>query len=91
MGQWRGDDALSPQTTGAQLVHAHARRHRVVAGSDPVVGDRGHDDTDPARRCGCTAAQLSAHQRHVEPRSAFTKKFKKKLKKKKAEKWSAFK
>lgn len=61
----RGDDALCPETPGAQLVHADAGGHRVVAGPDPVVGGRGDDDPDPARAARHAAGQLPAHVRHT--------------------------
>lgn len=60
----RGDDALGPQAPGAQLVHADARGQRVVAGSDPVVGCRGHDEADPSGAAGRGADNLPAHERH---------------------------
>ncbi len=59
-----GDDALCPQSPGAQLVHADAGGHRVVAGPDPVVGGRGDDDPDPARAARRDAGELPAHVRH---------------------------
>lgn len=64
MGKRRGDDALRPQSPGAQLVHADAGRQRVVAGPDPVVGGRGDDEPDPARAARRAADDLPAHERH---------------------------
>ncbi len=59
-----GDDALCPESPGAQLVHADAGGHRVVAGPDPVIGGSGDDDPDPARTAGRAAGDLPAHVRH---------------------------
>lgn len=72
MVERRGDDALGPEAPGAQLVHADAGSHRVVAGPDPVVGGGGDDDPDPTRTAGRAAGDLSAHVRHGEPPCAFT-------------------
>lgn len=57
----RGDDALCPQASGAQLVHADAGGLGVVAGPDPVVGGRGHDHPHPAHSAGRGAKELPAH------------------------------
>lgn len=59
-----GDDALDPQTSGAQLVHAQACGHAVVAGSDPVAGGCGHDQAGPAQTAGCSPDDLSASESH---------------------------
>lgn len=64
VGLRRGDDALCPQAARAQLVRAQARGQRVVAGSDPVAGGRGHDQADPAHTAGRGADDLSAPERH---------------------------
>lgn len=64
MVQGRGDDALGPQALGHQLVHPQAGGQAVVAGPDPVVGGRGHDQTHPAGAAGPAADQLPAHERH---------------------------
>ena len=65
MVQGRGDDALGPEAARAQLVHADARVDGVVAGADPVVGGRGHDETHPARAAGRAARQQPAEVRHA--------------------------
>lgn len=61
--RWRYD-ALSPQTQRAQLVHAQARGHRVVAGTYPVTGGCSHDQADPAQTAGRCADDLSAPKSH---------------------------
>lgn len=60
----RRDDALGPQTQRAQFVHAQARGHRVVAGTDPVTGGCSHDQADPAQTAGRCADDLSAPKSH---------------------------
>lgn len=62
--QGRGHDALGPQAFRHQLVLPQTDGQAVVAGTDPVVGGRGHDQAYPAHRAGPAADDLPAHERH---------------------------
>lgn len=69
----RRHHALGPQAARAQLVHAQAGGHRVVARPDPVVGRRGEDEPDPTRAAPSDANQLPADVRHGDPPCVFTR------------------